>query len=228
MGVLVIVEHEKGELKPATLNAVTAAKEIGGGPMDLLVIGQDCGAVAEAAAKITGVSRVLVADGPALAHHLAENAAPVIVGLASGYSHILAAATTTGKNIMPRVAALLDVAQISEISAVVSEDTFVRPIYAGNAMATVQSADPVKVITVRTTTFDAAEADGGSAAVEAVDGGQDAGECLIHAVHPGPQLISPLPGIGFDMEPDVHLMGLAPDRQIRALDPVGGVQTRGF
>jgi len=175
MGVLVIVEHEKGELKPATLNAVTAAKEIGGGPMDLLVIGQDCGAVAEAAAKIAGVSRVLVADGPALAHHLAENAAPVIVGLASGYSHILAAATTTGKNIMPRVAALLDVAQISEISAVVSEDTFVRPIYAGNAMATVQSADPVKVITVRTTTFDAAEADGGSAAVEAVDGGQDAG-----------------------------------------------------
>ncbi len=175
MGVLVIVEHDNGELKPATLNAVTAARQIGGESMDLLVTGDDCGAVGEAAAKIAGAARVLVADAPALAHQLAENVAPVIVALAGDYTHILAPATTTGKNVMPRVAALLDVAQISEISAVVSDDTFVRPIYAGNALATVQSSDAIKVITVRTTTFDAAEAEGGSAAIEAVDGGVDAG-----------------------------------------------------
>ncbi len=174
MSVLVIVEHDNGDLKPATLNTVTAARQIGG-DMDLLVIGHDCGAVAEAAAKIDGAARVRVADAPPLAHQLAENVAPVIVGLAADYTHLLAPATTTGKNIMPRVAALLDVAQVSEISAVVSDDTFVRPIYAGNAMATVQSSDSIKVITVRTTTFDAAPAEGGSAAIEAVDGGSDSG-----------------------------------------------------
>ena len=175
MGVLVLVEHDNGLLKPATLNAVTAAKQIGGESIDLLVAGHDCGSVAEAAAKIDGVSRVRVADAPSLAHQLAENVAPVIVGLATDYTHLLAPATTTGKNVMPRVAALLDVAQVSEISAVLSDDTFVRPIYAGNALATVRSSDPVKVITVRTTTFDATEAEGGSAAIEAVDGGAEAG-----------------------------------------------------
>ncbi len=175
MGVLVIVEHDNDSLKPATLNAVTAARQIGGESIDLLVAGHDCAAVAEAAAEIHGVFRVRVADEPALAHQLAENVAPVIVGLAADYTHLLAPATTTGKNVMPRVAALLDVAQISEISAVVSDDTFVRPIYAGNALATVQSSDSIKVITVRTTTFDAAPAEGGSAAIEAVDGGSDSG-----------------------------------------------------
>jgi electron transfer flavoprotein alpha subunit len=141
----------------------------------VLVAGSQCGAVAEAAAKIAGVQKVRVADAPQYAHPLAENLAALVVSLAGDYSHIVAAATTTGKNFMPRVAALLDVAQISDIVAVESQDTFVRPIYAGNALATVQSSDKLKVITVRTTGFDAAAASGGSASVEPVSAAQDAG-----------------------------------------------------
>ena len=169
MSILVIAEHDNQELKPATLNTMTAAAQIGG-DVDILVAGHGCGAVAEAASKIAGAAKVLVADDPALEHHVAENLAPVIAGLASGYSHVLAAATTLGKNVMPRVAVALDVAQISDISGVESADTFVRPIYAGNALATVQSGDAVKVITVRGTSFEDAAADGGSAPIEAVDG----------------------------------------------------------
>ena len=153
--------------------AVTAAREIAdkaGGDVHLLVAGAGCRGVADAAAQVAGVAKVLLADDPAYDHGLAENMAPLIVGLAANYSHVLAPATTSGKNIMPRVAALLDVMQISDISAVVSPDTFVRPIYAGNALATVQSKDPIKIITVRGTAFAPAEASGGSAPVEAVEG----------------------------------------------------------
>ena len=172
MSVLVIAEHDNAELKPATLNTVAAAAQLG--DVDILVAGENCNAVANTAAKIAGVGRVLKADASALKTGLAENVAPLIVQLSSGYSHILAPATTNGKNIMPRVAALLDVAQISEITSVVSADTFVRPIYAGNAMATVQSSDAIKIITVRTTGFDAAPAEGGSAALEDVSNITDA------------------------------------------------------
>ena len=172
MSVLVIAEHDNAELKPATLNTVAAAAQLG--DVDILVAGENCNAVANTAAKIAGVGRVLKADASALKTGLAENVAPLIVQLSSGYSHILAPATTNGKNIMPRVAALLDVAQISEITSIVSADTFVRPIYAGNAMATVQSADAIKIITVRTTGFDAAPAEGGSAALEDVSNITDA------------------------------------------------------
>lgn len=172
MSVLVIAEHDNAELKPATLNTVAAAAQLG--DVDILVAGENCNAVANTAAKIAGVGRVLKADASALKTGLAENVAPLIVQLSPGYSHILAPATTNGKNIMPRVAALLDVAQISEITSVVSADTFVRPIYAGNAMATVQSADAIKIITVRTTGFDAAPAEGGSAALEDVSNITDA------------------------------------------------------
>ena len=172
MSVLVIAEHDNVELKPATLNTVAAAAQLG--DVDILVAGENCNAVANTAAKIAGVGRVLKADASALKTGLAENVAPLIVQLSSGYSHILAPATTNGKNIMPRVAALLDVAQISEITSVVSADTFVRPIYAGNAMATVQSADAIKIITVRTTGFDAAPAEGGSAALKDVSNITDA------------------------------------------------------
>jgi electron transfer flavoprotein alpha subunit len=174
MSNLVIVEHDNNEVAAATLHAVTAAQQIGG-DIDLLVAGENCAAVAEAAAGIAGVSKVKVADNPAFGHHLAENVASLIVEQASGYSHVLASATTYGKNIMPRTAALLDVAQISDIVEVKSEDTFVRPIYAGNALATVQSADAIKVITVRTIKFEAAAAEGGSASVEQIGGGADAG-----------------------------------------------------
>ena len=172
MSVLVIAEHDNAELKPATLNTVAAATQLG--DVDILVAGDNCSAVADTAAKIAGVGKVLKADAPALKTGLAENIAPMIVELSSSYSHILAPATTHGKNIMPRVAALLDVAQISEITSVVSADTFVRPIYAGNAMATVQSADAIKIITVRTTGFDAAPAEGGSATLEDVSNIMDA------------------------------------------------------
>ena len=147
MTILVLAEHDGGSLKPATLNTITAAAAIGG-EIHVLVAGDGVAAVAEACAKVAGVARVLVAESGLYAHHLAEPLGALIVGLASGYSHILAPATSVGKSVMPRVAALLDVAQISEITAVVSADTFVRPIYAGNALATVQSADAVKVITV--------------------------------------------------------------------------------
>ncbi len=178
MSVLVIAEHDNSALKAATLHAVTAAREIAdkaGGDVHMLVAGAGCGGVAEAAAQVAGVAKVLLADDPAYDHGLAENIAPLIVQLAASYSHVLAPTTSSGKNIMPRVAALLDVMQISDISAVVSADTFVRPIYAGNAMATVQSKDPVKIITVRGTAFAPAEASGGSASVEAVGGPGGAG-----------------------------------------------------
>ena len=168
MVALVVAEHDNSALKPATLNAVAAAKEIAGADIDVLVAGKDCRAVTEAAGKIAGVRRVLLADDGAYEHGLAENIAPLVVKLAENYSHLLAPATTSGKNLMPRVAALLDMMQISDISAVVSPDTFVRPIYAGNALQTVQSQDPIKVITVRGTAFAPVEPTGGSAAIELV------------------------------------------------------------
>ncbi len=168
MSVLVIAEHDNTALKPATLNTVTAAKALGQ-ELVILVAGSQCGAAAQAAAAIPGVSKVLVADNEAYAHQLPESMGALIADIGNSYSHILAAATTTGKNLMPRVAALLDVAQVSDIVEVKSEDTFVRPIYAGNALATVQSSDAVKVITVRATAFEESEATGNSAAVEALD-----------------------------------------------------------
>jgi electron transfer flavoprotein alpha subunit len=174
MSVLVIAEHDNKALKPATLNAVTAAAKIGG-EIHVLVAGGGCRPVAEAAAKIAGVAKVLLADDPLYEHHLAENLALLVVKLAPAYSHILAAATASGKNFMPRVAAKLDAAQISEIIAVEGPDTFVRLIYAGNAVATVQSSDPIKVITVRATGFDPAPAEGGSAAIETLAAAGDAG-----------------------------------------------------
>ncbi len=174
MTTLVIAEHDNASLKGATLNTITAAAAIGG-DIHVLVAGHNAGAAAQAASQVAGVSKVLHADGPALAHALAENVAAQVLAVAGNYSHILFAATANGKNAAPRVAALLDVAQISEISKVVSADTFERPIYAGNAIATVQSSDSVKVITVRGTGFDAAAATGGSAAVETVAAVADAG-----------------------------------------------------
>ena len=175
MAILVIAEHSNAALSAATLNVVTAAQKIGG-DIHVLVAGAGCAAAAEAAAKVAGVSKVLVADDASLAHQLPENLAPLVAELGKSYSHILAAATSNGKNILPRVAAALDVDQISEIIAVESADTFKRPIYAGNAIATVQSSAAVKVITVRGTGFDAAAAEGGSAAIEAVAGAADAGK----------------------------------------------------
>jgi electron transfer flavoprotein alpha subunit len=174
MSILVIAEHDGARLKPAVLNTVTAAARIGG-EIHVLVAGQGCEAVAREAAAIAGVAKVRVADAAAYKDQLAENLAALVVGLARDYSHVLAPATAFGKNVLPRVAALLDVAQISDITAVESADTFVRPIYAGNAMATVQSSDPIKVVTVRGTGFDAAPATGGSASVEAVAAAADTG-----------------------------------------------------
>lgn len=173
MSILVIAEHDNASINGATLNTVTAAKAIGG-DIAVLVAGEGCGAAAEAAAKIDGVSKVLVADNAAYGHQLAENVALLVAELGKDYGYILAPATSNGKNTLPRAAALLDVAQISEIIAVESADTFKRPIYAGNVIATVQSSDPIKVITVRATAFDAAATEGGSAAVEAVASAQDA------------------------------------------------------
>jgi len=166
MSILVIAEHDNAQLKGATLNVVAAASRIGG-DVHVLVAGANAATVAEEASKISGVSKVLLADSPAFADGLAENVAEQVLALAGGYSHILFAATASGKNVSPRVAARLDVAQISEIISVDSPDTFQRPIYAGNAIATVQSTDAVKVITVRTTGFDAA-ALGNSASVETI------------------------------------------------------------
>ena len=168
MSTLILAEHENGELRPATLSVVAAASEIGG-DVHLLVAGSDASAVAEKAAKVAGVAKVLLADDAAYANELAENLSALVIKHAEGYSHILFAATAAGKNVMPRVAALLDVSGISDIIEVKSADTFVRPIYAGNALATVQSADPVKVVGVRTTAFDAVAAEGGSASVETVE-----------------------------------------------------------
>ena len=170
MAILVIAEHDHVSLKPSTLNAVTAAAALGS-DIHVLVAGANAKAAADAAASIAGVTKVLLADAPQYEHWVAEAVAPLVVGLAPGYSHILATATSAAKNLLPRVAALLDVAQISDISAIVSADTFVRPIYAGNALATVQSSDPIKVITVRGTGFGAAAATGGSAAIETIAAG---------------------------------------------------------
>ncbi|ARU88814.1 electron transfer flavoprotein subunit alpha/FixB family protein [Pseudomonas sp. M30-35] len=175
MAILVVAEHTNAALAAATLNTVAAAQAIGG-DIHVLVAGSGCGAAAEAAAKVAGVAKVLVADNAAFAHQLPENVAPLIAELGAGYSHILAAATTNGKNFLPRVAAQLDVDQISEIISVESPDTFKRPIYAGNAIATVQSSAAVKVITVRATGFDPVAAEGGSAAVEAVSAGAESGK----------------------------------------------------
>ena len=175
MRALVIAEHDHRSIKQPTLNAVTAASQIAPGAVDVLVAGQNCRAAADDAAKIAGIAKVLLADDALYAHQLAEPMAPLIAGLAKNYQAVLAPETTTGKNIMPRVAALLDVAQVSGIIKVVSPDTFVRPIYAGNALATVQSIDAIKIVTVRATGFPAA-ALGGSAAIEAVASAGDSGK----------------------------------------------------
>jgi electron transfer flavoprotein alpha subunit len=174
MAVLLIAEHDNQTVKPATLNAMTAAQKLGS-DVDILVAGEACQGAADAAAKIAGARKVLVADDAAYGHQLAENIAALVAGLGGDYTHILAPATTTGKNFLPRAAALLDMQMISDISAVESADTFVRPIYAGNAFATVKSSDAIKVMTVRTTAFDAASAEGGSAAVEKTGSAGDTG-----------------------------------------------------
>jgi electron transfer flavoprotein alpha subunit len=171
---LILAEHDNKTIRKATLNAVAAAKKIGG-DIHVLVAGHQAGDAAKAASQIAGVAKVLHADAPHLGEHLAENVAALIVALGKGYSHIVAPATSNGKNVMPRAAALLDVQQISDISGVEGADTFVRPIYAGNALATVKSKDAIKVITVRTTAFDAVSATGGNAAVESVQVAPDSG-----------------------------------------------------
>ena len=174
MTILLIAEHDNAGLKSATGNALSAAQKIGG-DIVILVAGHQCQGAAEAAAKLDGVSKVLVADAAHYAHGLGENLASLIVGLASGYTHLVAPATTSGKNVMPRVAALLDVAQISDVIAVESPDTFVRPIYAGNALATVQSKDTVKVLTVRMSAFPNAASGAGNAAIENIAPAADTG-----------------------------------------------------
>ncbi|WP_250534608.1 FAD-binding protein [Caballeronia sp. AZ10_KS36] len=174
MTTLVIAEHDNASIKAATLNTVAAAAKLGG-DIHVLVAGSNAQGAADQAAKIAGVSKVLLADAPQLAEGLAENVEGTVLNIAKDYSHIVAPATAYGKNIAPRIAAHLDVAQISEITAVVSADTFERPIYAGNAIATVQSADAIKVITVRATGFDPVAAEGGSASVEKIEAAADAG-----------------------------------------------------
>ena len=178
MSVLVIAEHDHGTLKGATLNTVTAATEIGksgGGDVHVLIAGHNAGGAAQAAANVAGVAKVLHADGASLAAQLGENVAAQVLAIAKNYSHLLFPATAHGKNVAPRVAALLDMAQISDAMKIISADTFERPIYAGNAIATVQSSDAIKVITVRTTGFDPAAAAGGSAAIEKIDAVADSG-----------------------------------------------------
>ena len=174
MTALVIAEHDNVSVKPSTLNTIAAAAKLGG-DVHVLVVGNACSGAAQAAAQVTGVAKVILAEGASLADQLAENVAAQVLSLASSYSHILAPATSFGKNMLPRVAAKLDVGQISDIIAVESADTFQRPIYAGNVIATVQSSDTVKVITVRTTAFDA-PALGGSAAVESIAAVTDSGK----------------------------------------------------
>ena len=173
MAILVVAEHDNSSLKPGTLNAVSAAQQIGG-DVNVLVAGSDSRAVAEAAAQLTGVVKVIHADNACYEHQLAESVAPLVAEFGKNHTHVLAAATTTGKNLLPRVAALLDVAQISDIVEIKSEDTFVRPIYAGNALATVQSSDSIKVLTVRTTAF-ADAVIGGEAIIEDTDFGVEQG-----------------------------------------------------
>lgn len=175
MAILVYAEHDNKELKKATLNTVTAASKIGG-DIVVLVAGLGCEAVAEQAAKVAGVSKVLCASNAAFEQQLAENVAKLVVSLAGDYSHIVAPATTTGKNFLPRVAALLDVNMLTDVTAVIDAETFERPIYAGNAIATVKDTESKKVITVRTTAFDAAAAEGGAASIEQVSAGEDAGK----------------------------------------------------
>ena len=179
MTILVIAEHDHQTLRAATLNTVTAAQKIGG-EIHVLVAGANCGGAAQQAAALQGVAKVKVVDAAHYEAQTAENIAALVVAQAAGYSHVLAPATTFGKNILPRVAALLDVAQISEITAVESADTFVRPIYAGNALATVKSTDPVKVITVRSTAFDAASS-GNNAAIENVGSAADTGQTQLQS-----------------------------------------------
>ena len=174
MGILVVAEHDNSHLKAATLNAVTAALAIDS-DVTLLVAGADCASVASEAGNIAGIGKVLLADKPGYGDRLAENLAPLIAEIASNYSHVLAPATTTGKNILPRAAALLDVQPISDIVSVESADTFKRPIYAGNVIATVKSNDPIKVLTVRTTAFDTAVTEGGNANVESINSVHDLG-----------------------------------------------------
>ncbi len=174
MSVLVIAEHDHGTLKGATLNTVTAASQCGG-DVHVLIAGQNAAGAAQAASQIAGVAKVLHADGASLKEQLAENVAAQVLAIAKNYSHLLFSATAHGKNVAPRVAALLDVAQISDAMKIISADTFERPIYAGNAIATVQSSDAIKVITVRTTGFDPAAATGGSGAIEKIDAVADSG-----------------------------------------------------
>ena len=174
MAVLVLAEHDNNRLKKATLNTIAAAQKLGG-DIHVLVAGHNAAAVAKEASQAAGVKKVLHADAPHLGEFLAENVAALVVSLAKGYSHLLAPATSTGKDVMPRAAALLDVQQISDISAIESADIFVRPIYAGNALATVKSKDALKVITVRTTAFDAVAATGGSAQIESIAAPGDSG-----------------------------------------------------
>ena len=175
MAILVYAEHDNKELKKATLNTITAASKIGG-DIVVLVAGLGCEAVAEQAAKVAGVSKVLYASNAAFEHQLAENVAKLVVSLAGDYSHIVAPATTTGKNFLPRVAALLDVNMLTDVTAVIDAETFERPIYAGNAIATVKDTESKKVITVRTTAFDAAATEGGAASIEQVSAGEDTGK----------------------------------------------------
>ena len=174
MKTLIVAEHDNQTLKAATLNAVAAAQQLGD-DIDILVVGSGCQAAADAAAAVPGVASVMLADNAGYENQLADNVSLAVADVAAGYDAVLAAATANGKNVMPRVAALLDVAQISDITAVIDADTFERPIYAGNVIDTVKSSDAKKVITVRTTAFDAVPAEGGSASVQAVDGAHDAG-----------------------------------------------------
>ena len=174
MSILILVEHDNQEVKASTLNTVTAARQLGD-DLHALVVGFNCDQVVTTSAKIEGINKVLKIDSAEYEYSLVENTAPVVENLAKSYSHVLAPASTFGKNLMPRVAAMLDVQQISDISEIVSEDTFIRPIYAGNALATVQSTDSIKLITVRTTTFDAAAEEGGDAEVEELSASGDAG-----------------------------------------------------
>jgi len=174
MGVLVVAEHDNATLRASTLPAITAAQQCGG-DVSVLVAGRNCAPAAAAAARISGVARVLLAEADHYEHALAEELAPLIVGASKGATHVLAPATTFGKNVLPRVAALLDVAQISDVSKIVTPDTFVRPIYAGNAMATVQSLDGIRILTVRTTAFDAAPGGAGPAPIEKLEATTAAG-----------------------------------------------------
>ncbi len=174
MSVLILVEHDNEEVKASTLNTVTAGRQVSD-DLHALVIGFNCDAVVLASSKIDGISKVIKCDSEAYHYGLAENVAPVVKDLAENYSHVFAPASTFGKNLMPRVAAMLDVQQVSDISEILSEDTFVRPIYAGNALATVRSTDSVKLITVRTTAFDPASEDGGAASIEEIASTGDVG-----------------------------------------------------